>query len=73
MLLVQSAQYSPDYLEHRVNCFLEQFTQMDHPEEMLEGAKRALIHSLSMEPANLSEESVGHWLAILSGDYNFES
>lgn len=72
-ILVQSER-TPDYLDSRVESFLEKFgtTLAEMSEDEFEGHKRSLIIKRLEKLKNLNQESSRHWTQISNEYYDFE-
>ena len=71
---VQSSNRNVDYLEHRINEFLESIIKKEIPfeEKDFESVKQAKINALKQKEKQLIEEISGNWDAIIRGELKFD-
>ena len=70
--LIQSNKYDPDYLEHRINTFLESHKDWKPTEEEVEAAKASHISRLQQKITNLAAESALNWNHIIKKELDFD-
>ena len=72
--LVQSSNKNADYLEHRVNEFLESYIKKEIPfeEKDFESVKQAKINALKQKEKQLTEELSENWRALNRGELEFD-
>lgn len=69
--LVQSSHKDPDFLESRINAFLEAHRAILPTQEQVDKLKQAAIAELSQKPKSLYEEMNRNWNFILD-EYDFD-
>ena len=72
-ILVQSSAKDADYLEHRVNEFLESYTKKEvaFEEKDVEAVRQATINKLKQKVMSLAEEASGNWDALVREEFEF--
>ena len=74
-ILVQSSSKNADYLEHRINEFLESYTKKEvaFEENDVETVKQALINRLKQKDMSLPEEAAGNWDSVIREETEFNA
>jgi len=68
---IQSARYGADYLEHRINNFIENLPNFS--EEQVENIKRSLIKEYEQVITNIGQEGLRFWSQLEDDCFEFDS
>lgn len=74
-IYVQSSSKDADYLEHRINTFLEDLQKKDggaFTEDSVESMKLGILSALKQKNTDLGAECDMNWLQIKQNDLNFD-
>ena len=72
-ITVQSSKHGPDYLESRVNNFLDGIIQKGFTPEQVEAVKKSTIQNLKQVKNNLKQEISEQWDSIQDENYSFDA
>ena len=70
-ITVQSSTYNADYLEHRINAFLEAKKDWIPSKEEVDAAKAAMVNRLKQKSTSLAAEAAINWGHILKKEFDF--
>ena len=72
-ITVQSSKHGPDYLESRVNNFLDGIVEKGFSPEQVEAVKKSTIQNLKQVKNNLKQEISEQWDAIQDDNFSFDA
>ena len=74
-ILVQSSNKNADFLEHRVNEYLESYLKKEvfFEEKDFETVRQSLINKLKQKNMSIAEEASSNWAALTREELNFDS
>ena len=74
-ILVQSSNKNADFLEHRVNEYLESYLKKEvfFEEKDFETVRQSLINKLKQKDMSIAEEASSNWASLSREDLNFDS
>ena len=71
-ITVQSGSYDADFLEHRINAFIESYKDWEPTKEQVDTAVSSTINSLKQKSTSLAAESSLLWGHILTKEFDFD-
>ena len=69
---VQSSHKDADFLEYRINNFLNERVDWAPSSEDLQKQNDSMVNELMQKPTNLYAEAGRHWTQICNEDYDFD-